>query len=110
MEVGVDATRGLLFLNSSQHIIASVLHRVSLELISNGFRILHFSFPRMNMALSLCVCVGGVFCLCMCLKVYGIPIYKCVRVHTHVEMEADGRYFPCHFSEIGTDPGAHQFD
>lgn len=95
---------------SSQKIIASVLHIVSLDLISNVFHIPHFSFPRTNVALSLCVCVwGGVVCVCV-YEVYSIPISKCVRVYTHVEMEADGRYFPCNFSETGTDPGAHQFD
>lgn len=60
-----------------------------------------------------CLCVSvyvwGVVCVCV-YEVYSIPISKCVRVYTHVEMEADGRYFPCNFSETGTDPGAHQFD
>lgn len=47
--------------DSSQHIIASILHTVSLELVSNVFHIPHLSFPRTNMALSLCVCVCVVF-------------------------------------------------
>lgn len=45
---------------SSQKIIASVLHIVSLDLISNVFHIPHFSFPRTNVALSLCVW-GGLY-------------------------------------------------
>lgn len=61
------------------------------------------------MALSLCVWGGCFVCVCV-YEVYGIPISKCVQVHMHVEMEAGGRYFPCNFSETGTDPGAHQFD
>ena len=62
------------------------------------------------MALSLCVCVCGVF-VCACVyEVYDFPISKCVWVHMHLEMEAGDRYFPCNFSERGADPGVHQFD